>query len=144
VREEVPEGIEQARDQLVETIDLVLKQCKLDESSLLLGGFSQGAMLSVETACLGLANPPKQLCLYSGALICEKRWKPALGKLKQTQIFQSHGRMDPILPLQTGQWLRDLIKQSGCSVDYFEFNGPHTIPYEAIEYTGKMLAELVV
>ena len=142
VREEVPEGIEEARAQLGATISLALDRCELDESKLLLGGFSQGAMLAVETACLGLPQPPQQLCLYSGALICEGRWKPVASRLKHTQIFQSHGRMDPILPLQTGQWLRDMLRAQGCQVDFVEFNGPHTIPATAITHTAKLLAEL--
>jgi phospholipase/carboxylesterase len=144
IREEVPDGIDDARIKLTDTIGLFLDQCRLDESQLLLGGFSQGAMLSVETACRGLANPPRQLCLFSGALICERQWKPKMPRLANTAIFQSHGRMDTILPLQTGQWLREALTESGCKVDFVEFNGPHTIPGEAIERTGKLLAELAM
>jgi phospholipase/carboxylesterase len=142
VREEVPEGIDATRAQLTETIQLALQQWDLDSTRLLLGGFSQGAMLCVETALRGLQQPPSKLCLYSGALICERVWKPNLPKLKHTDILQSHGRSDPILPLQTGVWLRDFLREAGCDVDFIEFNGPHTIPYEAIERTAHMLATL--
>ncbi len=142
VREEVPEGIVEARDQLSATIDIALKRSGLNESHLLLGGFSQGAMLSVETALLGLPHAPRQLCLYSGALICETRWKPVASRLNATTIFQSHGRMDPILPLQTGEWLCEMLKTAGCDVKFLEFNGPHTIPMAAIEQTAAMLAVL--
>ncbi|MCA9134883.1 MAG: hypothetical protein KDA45_17060 [Planctomycetales bacterium] len=142
VREEVPEGIEAAREKLCGTIQLALEQCQLDASRLLLGGFSQGAMLAVETALRGLPQPPRQLCLYSGALICERLWKPQTHKLQNTQILQSHGRLDPILPLQTGLWLRELLQGDDRQVDFVEFDGPHTIPYEAIERTAAMLAAL--
>jgi phospholipase/carboxylesterase len=142
VRAEVPEGIDATRQLLTETIQVALQQCGLGTNRLLLGGFSQGAMLCVETSVRGLPQPPSKLCIYSGALICEKLWKPNLAKLKQTEILQSHGRMDPILPLQTGLWLRDLLRESGCDVDFVEFNGPHTIPYEAIERTARMLVAL--
>jgi len=142
VREEVPEGIAEARKQLTNTIQLALQANGLNASQLLLGGFSQGAMLAVETALLGLAQPPQQLCLYSGALICETRWKPVAARLKTTTIYQSHGRIDPILPLQTGIWLRDMLQDAGCSVKFTEFNGPHTIPTTAIEQTAQMLAKL--
>jgi phospholipase/carboxylesterase len=142
VREEVPEGIDEARSQLTQTIELILDQCGLTVDKLLLGGFSQGAMLSVDTALRGLQSPPAQLCLYSGALICEQFWKPHASKLIQTSIFQSHGRFDAILPLQTGKWLRDMLQSAGCSVEFVEFNGPHTIPYEALERTAAMLTAL--
>ncbi len=59
IREEVPEGIEEVRDQLSTTIALFLSRFGLDASQLMLGGFSQGAMICVETACLGLPTPPR-------------------------------------------------------------------------------------
>ncbi len=142
IREEVPPGIETARQQLTEVIQVILQRCGLNESQLLLGGFSQGAMLAVETALRGLPKPPAKLCLYSGALICELLWKPLAKRLQQTQILQSHGRYDPILPLQTGLWLHDMLQAGGGKVEFIEFNGPHTIPPQAIEDTAKMLSHL--
>lgn len=142
VRDEVPEGIEEARQKLTETIELVLQRCQLTPQQLLLGGFSQGAMVSVETSLRGLAQPPAELCLYSGALICERLWRPLAARLKDTRILQSHGTLDPVLPLQTGVWLRDMLNEAGCSVDFVQFKGPHTIPFQAIETTGLRLSEL--
>ncbi len=142
VRDEVPAGIDDARQKLTETIELALQRCQLTSQQLLLGGFSQGAMVSVETALRGLKQPPAELCLYSGALICERLWKPLAAKLKSTRVLQSHGRLDPVLPLQTGIWLRDMLTQAGCAVDFVEFNGPHTIPFQAIEITAQRLSEL--
>ncbi len=139
VREEVPEGIDTAREMLVDAIDLVLERHGLDCSKLLLGGFSQGAMLSVDTALRGLNHPPAALCLYSGALICERQWSKLVTRLKDCRIVQSHGRQDTILPFQAGSWLRDMLSNAGCAVDFIAFNGPHTIPWEAIEKTAKAL-----
>lgn len=142
IRDEVPAEIDSARESLTAVIEIALKRCGLTPQHLLLGGFSQGAMLSVETALRGLPEPPAQLCLYSGALICERLWKPLAAHLRHTQIFQSHGRLDPILPLQTGLWLRDMLQNAQCQVDFVEFNGPHTIPFAAIERTALMLSQL--
>lgn len=142
IRGEVPEGIDHARQLLCETIHLALDRENLDASRLLLGGFSQGAMLAMEASCLGLAQPPAQLVLYSGALICEQRWKPVTNKLKSTEILQSHGSLDPILPLQTGIWLRELLESAGGQVKFIQFAGPHTIPSSAIENTAQMLLRL--
>lgn len=142
VRDEVPEGIDAAREKLVETIESALSLCGLDESRLLLAGFSQGAMLSVDTALRGLNTPPRNLCLYSGCMICERLWKPQAAKLSSTEIFQSHGRLDPILPLQTGKWLAEMLEDGGCQVEFVEFNGVHTIPMQAYERTAQMLASM--
>lgn len=141
IREEVPEGIDDARASLTETIEIALERANLTEESLLLGGFSQGAMLSMDVACRGLKAPPAALCLYSGALICEPLWKAKVSRLSSCKILQSHGKQDPILPFTAGKWLRDLLLEAQCNVDFIEFNGPHTIPMEAIERTADLLAE---
>ncbi|MCA9130653.1 MAG: hypothetical protein KDB22_26380 [Planctomycetales bacterium] len=142
IRQEVPEGISEARTQLTDSIEQLLQRYRLDEKQLLLGGFSQGAMLSVETACHGLKSPPAALCLYSGALICESRWRSVATRLADTKILQSHGSLDMVLPLQTGIWLRDMLLEAGAEVDFVEFYGPHTIAPAAIEKTGVLLSQL--
>lgn len=139
IRQEIPEGIDAARQALTEVIHTVLARYGLTTQQLLLGGFSQGAMLAVDTALRGLEQPPAVLCLYSGALICEPKWKPLAARLAATQILQSHGRYDPILPLQAGLWLRDMLQGAQCSVDFIDFNGPHTIPMAAVERTAQLL-----
>ncbi len=142
VREEEPAGIDDARQKLCVCIETALQMSDLDASRLLLGGFSQGAMLSMDVACRGLPTPPAAMCLYSGCLICERQWRSTASKLESTDIFQSHGRLDPVLPLQTGKWLTELLAACGCNVDYFEFNGVHTIPMEAIEKTAHQMTKL--
>ena len=142
VKEEVPSGIDDAREKLVEMIELSLQRYDLDERNLLLGGFSQGSMLSMDTVLRGLNTPPAKLVLYSSCLICERQWKPLASRLKDTEIFQSHGSLDPVLPLQTGKWLKDMLVEAGCSVAFHEFNGVHTIPTEALTATARMMADL--
>ncbi len=142
IREEIPAGIDSAREMLVEAIQHGLEKAGLDEQRLLLGGFSQGAMLCVDTALRGLARPPAMLHLFSACLICESKWKPLAGNLRSTRVLQSHGRLDQVLPFQTGIWLAEMLQEAGCSVEMIEFNGVHTIPYEVIERAAGMLSEL--
>ena len=142
IRGEVPDEIDSARESLTAVIDAALERCGLTSQHLLLGGFSQGAMLAVDTALRGLREPPAQLCLYSGALICEPLWQPLIPRLKGTEIFQSHGRFDQILPLQAGLWLRDFLQTAPTPVDFVQFDGPHTIPMAALERTSAMLSRL--
>lgn len=143
VKEESPPGIDEAREALTEVVELSLAQAGLGHDKLLLGGFSQGAMLAMEVACLGLTAAPAAMALYSGCLIRQKQWKAAISRLAQTKIVQSHGTMDPILPLRTGLWLRDLLVEAGCQVDFKQFQGPHTISGEAIEGTSGLIDELI-
>ncbi len=142
VKEESPPGIDEARQALTEVVEQALTSAGLTHDKLLLGGFSQGAMLAMEVACLGLKQPPGAMALYSGCLIRYKQWHPQVARLANTPIVQSHGTMDPILPLRTGIWLRDLLVEGGCQVDFKQFNGPHTISGEAIEGTARLLDKL--
>jgi phospholipase/carboxylesterase len=141
IREEVPDGIDEARACLTETIEIALERVQLNENSLLVGGFSQGAMLAMDVACRGLKVAPSALCLYSGALICERYWKASVPRLSACKIVQSHGRQDPILPFTAGAWLRDLLLNAKCKVDFIEFNGSHSIPMAAIERTARLLSD---
>lgn len=142
VKEESPPGIDEAREALSEVVEQSLASAGLGHDKLLLGGFSQGAMLSMEVACLGLKAAPAAMALYSGCLIRHKQWKANIARLANTRIVQSHGTLDPILPLRTGLWLRDLLVEGGCQVDFKQFNGPHTISFEAIEGTAALLDNL--
>ncbi len=133
MRNEVPPGIDDARNMLTETTERILEQYSLDASALTLGGFSQGAMLATDTALLGLSLPPQRLAVLSGALICESIWNSKADRLKETEIVQSHGRFDSILPVQTGRWLNSFFREYCKRATYHEFDGPHSIPAEAIE-----------
>ena len=140
MRTEVPPGIDEAREMLVETTQKILDQYALPTSSLTLGGFSQGAMLATDTALRGLKTPPKCLAILSGALICENIWKSFADRLNETEVAQSHGRYDMILPIQTGRWLNAFFQENCSQVTYYEFDGPHTIPGEAYEMISRKSA----
>lgn len=144
MREAIPDGIDEARDALCECI----QRCREEEKwsdllPLVLGGFSQGAMLTVDTALRGSVGPVVGMLVFSGALICESLWRAsAQSRPLQIPIVQSHGRIDPILPISTGRWLHQLLLDVGCQGELIEFNGPHTIPAESNEQAAKLLVDL--
>jgi phospholipase/carboxylesterase len=42
-------------------------------------------------------------------------------------VLISHGRLDPVIPVQFGQQARDLLEAAGLTVDYREFEGGHNV-----------------
>jgi len=141
LRDEIPPGIDEARQALEDCVEACLSDKQWFASKLVLGGFSQGAMLSVDTAMRSKRLSPVALIAWSGALICESSWQQAFqARPRSFGVFQSHGRQDMILPISTGRALSGFLKGLSLPVNYVEFTGPHTISMESLEGSAQLLA----
>jgi phospholipase/carboxylesterase len=141
-RDEVPDGLVAARDHAMRLIDEVAARFGVTDDRLVLGGFSQGAMLSLDVA-LHRATPPAGLILMSGTLIAESVWRPRLASLRGVPIMMSHGRHDVLLPYHIAEILRDQLVEAGAAVDWQPFLGGHEIPRAALDAAGELLRSLV-
>ena len=140
LRRETPPGLDAARQSLTEAVAAAFQLFENTELPLILGGFSQGAMLAIDTAIRGLPQPPQILVAFSGALICEDEWTAGIQRLSNTTILQTHGHQDTILPFATGQWLGELLKKSGSPhYQMVPFDGGHGIPPSALEALLKQI-----
>lgn len=142
LRNNNPPDLPAARESLTALIGEVRRQTGLPASRIVLGGFSQGAMLSTDVA-LRLDEAPALLAVFSGSLLAEDEWRERAGVRGGMCVLQSHGREDGILPFQAAEWLRDLFRENDVDVEFLPFHGPHTIPAEAIQRFASRLAELV-
>lgn len=139
-----PPGIDEARDTLCETINAIKADLAGDETPLVLGGFSQGAMLTMDVALRGKIAPPDLLIQYSGTLICQSEWEASLSRLDDTFVYQSHGTIDPILPFTSAQALNQLLKDGNVRCEFHSFDGPHTIDGDSIGITAMAIKGLVL
>jgi phospholipase/carboxylesterase len=141
-RRESPAGLDESRAMVLALLDKASRQLRLSADRFVLGGFSQGAMLTTDIA-LRLQKKPAGLCIFSGALINEDEWR----RLAQTRgtltVLQTHGRQDSILPFPMAAALRDLLLDAGAEVDFVAFAGNHEIPPVAVERMTKLLARLL-
>lgn len=138
MRDEVPEGLAAARRALLAALEAFEAATGLSRSRTVLGGFSQGAMLTCDTA-LRMEEAPAALALLSGTLICESQWRSRAQARAGMRVMQSHGRQDPILPFGLAESLRDLLGGAGLSVDFVPFEGGHAIPEPALDAVGTLL-----
>ncbi len=125
--EEVPAGLAAARDKLLAALEAMERELQVPPGRLVLGGFSQGAMLSLDAA-LHSPRPLAGLLLLSGTLICRSQWLPRLPARAGLPVFQSHGKRDPLLPFFVAEALRDELRQAGLAVEFCAFLGQHEIP----------------
>jgi phospholipase/carboxylesterase len=142
LRNEIPEGLEAARDSLMTLVTELKRSTGLPVSRFILGGFSQGAMLATDVA-LRMDDSPLGLGIFSGTLLCEEQWRELAAKRGSLHVFQSHGRFDPLLPFQASEWLRDLFLESGMKVDFVPFDGMHEIPAVALHRFTALLGTLL-
>lgn len=142
LRDRRPEGIDEARAALLGVLNDVQQKTNLPCGCFVLGGFSQGSMLAVETA-LNWSEPPGGLCLWSSTLVSEAQWRANVSRLKGVPVVQSHGHQDPILPFAAAIALRDLLIEAGAKVNFIEFDGPHTITLAGLESLAEMLERLL-
>ena len=122
---EVPEGLDEARGKM----DAFLTQIRADlsPSTLVLGGFSQGSMLSMDVA-LRTSQSIDALVILSGTLLAQDTWVPKMTGLRGKPIFQSHGTHDPILPYALAERLKTELTTAGANVTFVPFRGQHEIP----------------
>lgn len=137
-RKHEPEGLREARRLLLGALDALARQTKLPMSKIVVGGFSQGAMLAIDVA-LRLEEAPAGLVVLSGSLISETEWKKRAPARRGLRVVLSHGTHDPLLPFANAEALRALLSDAGLSVDFIPFPGAHTIPAEALPHVAQLI-----
>jgi phospholipase/carboxylesterase len=140
-RSEVPDGLPAARDHMVRLLDELMVRFAIAPDRLVLGGFSQGAMVSLDVA-LHRATPPAGLLLMSGTLLAEAEWRPRMASLRGVPVMMSHGRNDALLPFRVAEVLRDQLREAGATVDWQPFHGGHEIPSAVIAAAGALVRGL--
>jgi phospholipase/carboxylesterase len=134
----VPPGLIDARAH----IDALLRRLARPGVPLVLGGFSQGAMLSLDVALHG-DHALAGLVLMSGTHIAADEWAARTPARRGLPVFMSHGRGDPLLPFATAEGLRDALTQSGLCVEWLPFDGGHEIPQHVIRGAGAFVRRLL-
>lgn len=136
-----PEGLLPASDLLFGAVKAMQQQWHLQDDALVIGGFSQGAMVSTDVV-LRHQLTPALLVLFSGALMDRDAWQSFAERHPGCPVLQSHGTVDPVLPFVPAVQLRDLLEASGFAVEFHSFVGQHAIPPGVVTTLGQKLAEL--
>jgi phospholipase/carboxylesterase len=139
---EVPEGLDLARPQVDGLLDEVVEVLRPPPGKLVLGGFSQGAMVSADVA-LRSTRALAGLVLMSGTHIAANEWASRLEARRSLPVFMSHGREDPILPFAVSEGLRDTFVAAGLAVDWVAFRGGHAIPPSVVSGVGAFLGRVL-
>ncbi len=139
---EEPNGLSLARERLLGLLNELPRVLSIDYRRTVIGGFSQGAMLSCD-AVLHTDHPFAGLVQLSGNLLAHATWGPRMPTRKGLPVFQSHGTRDDILPFVGAERLRDALAKAGLVVEWHAFRGGHEIPPSVVDRLGRFLSRLL-
>jgi phospholipase/carboxylesterase len=97
------------------------------DGPIVLGGFSQGAMVSGEVA-FQTDQELTALVLLGGTTVNEAAWAGSFPNRRRLPIFIAHGRSDGVLPFSIAERFANKLKAAGLNVTWVPFDGGHEIP----------------
>jgi phospholipase/carboxylesterase len=124
---DVPEGMAEANEKVGAMLDALQTELEVPGHRLILGGFSQGAMLATDVV-LRSDREISGVVLMSGTLLAQHEWGPAMAKRAGLPALQSHGQYDPLLPFSLAEQLGEKLDEAGWDRTWIPFPGQHEIP----------------
>ncbi|KAH3665504.1 hypothetical protein OGAPHI_003690 [Ogataea philodendri] len=96
----------------------------IPSNRIIVGGFSQGAALSLAVAASSTTKLAGVLCLSGFCPVPSSLPGKVTDTNKSTPIFQAHGDEDPIIPLAQGRQTLELYRKLGFeNIDFKEYAG---------------------
>jgi phospholipase/carboxylesterase len=115
----------------------------LDEP-LVLGGFSQGAVMSYALAFgRGVEKRPTALLPLSGFMPEVERLQLELTGLDGFPVAIAHGSLDPVISVEWSRAARETLTAAGADVTYHEAPLPHTIDPSIVPALRRFVASTV-
>lgn len=130
-----PEGFEDSSKKVRQLVK------SFSSSGVVVGGFSQGAMLSIDAALHG-SVPILGVLIFSGTLIRQTEWEKKLPTMNGIPFFQSHGKADPVLPFTQAVALNKLLLKHDWTGNFVPFQGGHEIPMDVCQGASDFLSSL--
>ncbi len=134
---EKPTVLSELRQKILTSIE----QLKVPWNQIILGGFSQGAMLATHLF-LHAPETPRALVSLSGSLLDKEDLKSVAANRSGAAFFASHGKFDPVLDLRGSSQLETFLIQNGMKGKLYSFSGAHEIPPDVITKLNEFLQEV--
>jgi phospholipase/carboxylesterase len=134
-----PAGLATAATRVQTLLEEIAAGAGSRPDDLLLGGFSQGGMVSAEIAFRS-DTPLKALILLSPTVVDEPSWRDGIPLRRGLPVFIAHGRRDEVLPFSTSARLAETLRTAGLAVTWVPFDGGHDMPRPVIDALNEFLA----
>lgn len=122
-----PESLVDSRAELMRFLDEVTQKYPTPEGKLIVGGFSQGALMALDS---GLRTTQKLggILAMSGGLY--EQDLPDLRAHAGLPVFIGHGSDDEVVPVIHARRARRLLEDAGLDVEYHEYPMSHQVAAE--------------
>jgi phospholipase/carboxylesterase len=122
-----PETFHSTYPQVAGWLDGLLAEHGIPHDRTILGGFSQGSVMSYALG-LGAGRPrPAGIMALSGFIPDVEGFELAVANAAGLPVAIGHGTHDPVITVDFGRDARDRLVEAGADVTYRESPMPHTI-----------------
>ena len=122
---------ETARAAFTAFLDALQAELGIGPERIVLGGFSQGAILCLDYL-LHDDRPWPGLLFLSGTLVDVDELRERATRRPGMHALISHGKLDPILPFALAQQLHDELSRVAWDTHFVPYEGSHGIPPEVL------------
>ncbi len=138
-----PETFARSYAALGERLDGVLAERGIPWSRVVVGGFSQGTVMSYALA-LGAGRPsPAALVAMSGFIPEVDGWSAHLSGRDALDVYVHHGANDPVIEVGFARSARETLESGGLSPVYRETSAGHWVPPEVVEELREFVAAAI-
>ena len=122
---------ERAQEMLEGLFVEVIDRYAVEPGQVLMGGFSQGGMMTYR---LGLPKPDifGGLAVLSSRIADTEELRPRLPASRDQSIFISHGTRDTIIPLEDARESKRFLESEGYRPQYTEYDMAHEISQDVM------------
>jgi phospholipase/carboxylesterase len=122
-----PDTFHSTYPQVASWLDEMLAEHGVPHDRTVLGGFSQGSVMSYALG-VGAGRPrPAGIMALSGFIPQVEGFQLDLANAAGLPVAIAHGTHDPVIPVDFGRDARDRLTEAGAEVTYRESPMPHTI-----------------
>ena len=142
VRREDEQGIRESQQQVEALIAREVER-GTPRSRIVLAGFSQGGAIALQTG-LRQREPLAALLALSTYLPLPAAFDAEREDASRSvPIFMAHGRSDPVIPLARATTSRDQLEAAGYSVEWHEYEMPHSVCEDEIRAIAAFLGRVL-
>jgi phospholipase/carboxylesterase len=121
--------------------ELLDDELAVDWASTVVGGFSQGTVMSYALG-LGEGRPvPAGILALSGFIPTVEGWTPDLVWRRDLPVLIAHGSADPVISVDFARAAREQLEAAGLPVEYHETPMAHAIDPRVLPDLQRWLAE---